>query len=121
MRFRILIAGASILLLATFCNKPTEEGSIFNEKKHLSPKKMIAVLVDVQLAESAIRDKQNQGLPYDYYTNYYYTSIFKKHGITKEYLNESLLYYKDDLKTLEIIYSRVVDSLSRLQGPAPKE
>jgi len=120
MRFRILISGACLLVLTTFCNNPkgTEPK---NADKHLTPKQMVGVLVDIHLAEGAIRDKQNQGQPFDYYTNYYYSGIFKKHGITKEDLNQSMLYYKDNLKTLEVIYSRVVDSLSRLQGPSPKQ
>ncbi|MEI6575021.1 MAG: DUF4296 domain-containing protein [Bacteroidota bacterium] len=114
-----MLAFICVCLLSFSCNKQTGNEEKDKGKGRLTTKQMVAVLVDIHLTEAALREKQNQLQNYNYYTNYYYSGVFKKHGLTQESFHQSMLSYKDDLKSLEIIYKRVVDSLSRMQGPTP--
>lgn len=77
---------------------------------------MVAILVDVELAESALRQKQNFGHELSDAKEAYFVAIFKKHEVTKEQFDQSLGFYKQDLESINSIYEDVITELSKLES-----
>ncbi len=74
-------------------------------------KKMIDILVDIQLVEASLVKKRGKNEDTDFYSNYYYKNIFEKYGITKNQYDLSLEYYKNNIEIFDKIYQEVSDSL----------
>ena len=94
-----LLAGT--LLMA--CSKVPDE--------ILSEKKMQAVLTDMMLAEAMV------GIDYNTYRSdtmklSLYESVFRKHGITRELYDSSLVWYGKNLDIYMKVYDRVADDLN---------
>ena len=88
-----------------------------NANSNIIPKQeMIQILVDVELAESAIAIHQNRNNNIDIYSNYYYNSIFKKYKISRKKFEESLKYYAKKGDDFNEIFTQVINILSRKQS-----
>lgn len=83
----------------------------------LSKEKMIKVMVDVQLAEAAI---QNRNLNMTDSTKIiaagYYKNLFEKNKMSEQQFRESFLYYSHHLDVLNKIYEEVINELSKKQA-----
>lgn len=92
-----------------------------NENENVSPvspqilgkEKMTAILVDIHIAESAIKLKVDSA-----YAEKTFHKIFSKHSVTKEQYEQSLKFYVDNPEMLNEIYENVLSEISRMQGEA---
>lgn len=82
----------------------------------LPREKMIAVLLDFQLAEAAVAEMRNEQGDVEYYTQLYYQSVLQIHNITPEQFRLSVAWYKDHMEDMEKVYEEVLTRLSALQG-----
>jgi len=82
---------------------------------------MVVVLADVEIAESALREMQNVGKETGELKEAYYHSIFRKHGISKEQFDSSLLYYRKDPSVMDKIYEDVITRLSKMESEVKLE
>ncbi|MDD3876579.1 MAG: DUF4296 domain-containing protein [Bacteroidales bacterium] len=81
----------------------------------LQPEKMVAVLTDFQIAESALTIIQQNGMDVEIYKNVFYEKIFMKHKINKQDYINSMNYYSVNLKLLDKIYEEVITELNKRQ------
>lgn len=103
-----IISVFTLLLLLLSCSSKEQETDEF----HLDEHKMVSVLIDFQLAETIITTYPGAN---DTLTNQAlasYEMVFEKHKITKAQFEESMDYYSKNPAELNLIFSRVVDSLS---------
>lgn len=97
-----------ILLFAAFASCSQEN----KPEKLLTEDEIVRAMIEVYLAESKII---NLNLPRDSARKIFEKAnpiIFKKLGMTDTVFNASLDYYGNKPEQLEIIFSRVVDSLN---------
>lgn len=77
----------------------------------LSEGKMVEVLIDIHLAEGLVSSfpihYDSSRLLYPYFEN----EVFLKHDIADSVFIKSLEYYMLDIKTMDRIYARTIDSL----------
>jgi len=90
----------------------------------LSEDKMVEVLIDIHLAEGMVSSfpihYDSSRLLYPYFEN----EVFLKHDIADTVFKKSLEYYMLDIKTMDRIYARTIDSLhvvekARTPNPNP--
>lgn len=77
----------------------------------LSEDKMVNVLIDIQLTEGMV-----SALPITYDSSQLLYSlmekdVFLKHGVEDSVFYHSMIFYLEDAKKIDQIYSRVIDSL----------
>jgi hypothetical protein len=77
----------------------------------LSEDKMVEVLVDIHLAEGMV-----SSLPIHYDSMrvlypYFESEVFLKHDMPDSVFRKSLEYYMLDIKTMDRLYARTIDSL----------
>jgi len=77
---------------------------------------MIQILVDVELAESAIVIEQSRNKNIDIFSTYYYDSVFKKYKISRKQFEENLKYYAKKDDDFNEMYIQVINILSRKQS-----
>jgi hypothetical protein len=72
---------------------------------------MVNVLIDIQLTEGMV---SSLPIPYDS-SQVLYTlmekDVFLKHGVEDSVFFNSMIFYLEDAKKMDQIYSRVIDSL----------
>lgn len=101
--------------------------SVHDDIKNTKPEnliareKMILILADVEIVESALRQKQNTGQEINSTREVYYHTIFNNHQVSKEQFDSSLLYYKQDAETMNEIYEDVITRLSLMESEAQME
>lgn len=120
MRIRLIIILLTICVI-TSCNnkKENEEVSHRYSAKNIIPKdKFIEILVDIELAENAIKFNKRYGIETKSYSEESYQLIMEKHKITKKKFDYSLLYYNEDIKEFSKIYNEVTNRLSQKLGEA---
>ncbi len=110
----------SILLLSS-CYNIHDESQNIKPDDLIDQDKIVLVLVDVELAESALRQKQNFGHEITNEKEAYYASIFKKHEVSREQFNRSMKYYETDLDAMDEIYEDVITQLSLLESEVQME
>ncbi len=101
-----------ILIFLSGCNQsktPETNGIIPSDS-------LVMILSDIQLIESALYVKQNEGKDIRSYSDYYYRYLYSKYHTSSEKIRESLRYYQENPEKLESIYKNVLDSLSRKQS-----
>lgn len=79
----------------------------------LSQKEMVAVLLDVHMAESAMKVLDSGAKRIE--KQEYYNLVFEKHNITKEQFDKSIDWYSRKHKVLMAIYEEVRNEAERLQ------
>ena len=87
----------------------------------ISPEQMDEVLVDIHIAEAALKYKRGRGEKFKLYSNQYFDHVFKKHNISKKQFEESLEYYYKHEKQLDDIYKNVLKELERIKKEIKKE
>ena len=80
----------------------------------LSEEKMIAVLIDMHMAESMI--EKLPVLDRDTVGNVYYRMIYRTHGISKEDFDESISILREDPVRLNKVYSEILEQLNVLEA-----
>jgi len=84
----------------------------------ISEKHMADVLVDIHLAESALRVGNTQKtMPGDStYQRSQFLEVFDKHRITPDEFRKSLSYYAAHISKLDEIYTEVIDRLNQMES-----
>lgn len=100
-----------ILLFFGAC-QPESQLSISNEK-------MIAVLVDVHVAEAAMQNLSNNQK--DSIAQVYYGQIYQIHGLTKEQFAADIDYVTHHPKLMENLYSKVLENLGKREAETQTE
>ncbi len=76
---------------------------------------MVAIITDLHLAESSLRQLKMDGKATDSIAQHAFEMIFVKYKITRDDLEKSTAYYQDNLETYEAIYSDVITRLTLVQ------
>ena len=88
-----------------------------HKNKYLIPEKtLINLLTDIHLADATTfvaRELQSTSV---YDTLSYSLYIFDKYNVTRQQFDSTLSYYSANPATLEKIYEKVVNNLSRIEG-----
>ena len=117
-KFLYLVAG--ITMMSSCYN--IKEDIKKPEADNLIPReKIILILADVEIAESALRQKQNVGSEIGSLQEVYYYTIFKNHEVRKEQFDSSMLYYRQDAETMDKIYEDVITRLSLVESETQME
>lgn len=82
----------------------------------LKQQEMIAVLVDVQIAEAALTQRAVTGTSLQSYTASYYKDVFEKHKITPQKYIRSMGWYTRHPELMNKIYEEVINRLSAKQS-----
>lgn len=97
----------TLLYISLFASFTLLSGGCSNKKeKILSRDKMVAIVYDIQLAESMFQIKYNDFLSREA-KDAVVNSILDKHGVTQAQLDSSLVWYSDNAE----VYIRVNDSI----------
>ncbi|MCX6234770.1 MAG: DUF4296 domain-containing protein [Bacteroidetes bacterium] len=105
-----------VLLLINGCHT-VHKDDFLPPPENLIPKdKMIDILVDIQLIESAIKADPFRKQNLDFYVNYYYDYLFKKYTIQRKDFEESLKYYQQNIEEFDKLFADVITRLSKLQS-----
>ena len=106
----------AIIFILVGCYPTHEEEKPLPPDDLIEVEKMVNIIVEVEIAESAIRQKQNYGHEINNAAEEYYTAIFNKYEITKDQFSRSLAYYKKDLEAIDAIYEQVITRLSVIES-----
>ena len=117
---RFLIHMSALIILGG-CYITHEEEVLLPPDNLIEIDRMIDLLVEVELAESALRQKQNYGEEITKLREEYYTAIFKQYEVSKEQFDESMSYYKQDMETIDMIYEEVITKLSVIESEVQHE
>jgi len=110
----------AIMIMFAACAPSNNEDELVIPQEILQPDEMVDVLTDMQLAEGALLLKRSHGQPYKKDQERYFNLVFEKHGITQEYFEESLSFYKNHLYKLDEIYNKVIKNLESLRKEVSK-
>ena len=77
---------------------------------------IVDLIVDLELAEAAIKRMASYGESTAKTTSFYYDYMFEKWGITFEQYNDIINYYSQDPVEMENIYADVISKLSEMQS-----
>jgi hypothetical protein len=117
---RILVVIISLLMVSSCYNK--HENDIIGEPSGLILKdSIVLILADIEIIESALRQKQNRGQEIDDLRDTYYKSLFANYGISQVQFDSSMLYYRQDLETINEIYEAVITRLSVISSEVEHE
>lgn len=109
--------GFFLILLLSVLIFSCNQGSKTKQVDGILPKdKFVEVLKDCQLAEASIYMQKMKQPDITPYTKHLYKAIFEKHHITEAQFNTNIDYYKSRPDELLIIYSNLVDTLSKMQS-----
>jgi len=104
----------SFLFLLFSCSSKDEILNV--PKKLIQPDEMVTILVDFHLVEASISQAQDRHDDVNQLTNFRYSSILEKHKITRAKFDESIDFYSGHMKTMHIIYEKVVEELNKTQS-----
>ncbi len=90
-------------------------------KNLIDKDKIVLILADIELAESALRQKLNHGYEVKEVRETYYRSIFNEYEISREQFDSSMTFYKQDLDGLNQIYEEVITRLSVIESEVEHE
>ena len=116
MRNIMLMIGS--LLIMSSCYNKHEPLSAEEPENLIHRDTIVLILADVEIAEAALRHKQNFGHEIGDQNEVYFLTIFKKYNITKAQYDSSMAYYKSDIESLNLIYEDVITRLSLMQTEA---
>ena len=110
-----------LFLVFSACNTNRQEKQNKIPENIISSEQMNKILVDVHLAEAALKYKRAKGKKFKLYSNQYFEHVFKKHNISKKQFDESLEYYYQHEKQLDKIYVNVLNELKKIKEDADKK
>lgn len=108
-------------LMLGSCYNKQEETRIPKPDDLIPQEKLVLLLADFEIIESAIRDKQNLGHQIDDINEAFYASTFKKYEVSRDQFDRSMLYYKQDLEQMDKIYEDVITRLSVIESEIQHE
>lgn len=109
-----LVSFISLIILFTACNSKEEKLKIPIDI--LTPEQMTAVIVDFHLVEASIVMAQQNHEDVNILTVQRYSSVLKKHKITRQKFDDSIRFYTQHIKEMQEIYQDVVVELSKTQS-----
>jgi hypothetical protein len=122
---KIIMRKFLVLLFTVFfftgCYNTIEDEVMPPPENLIGIDKMVDLLAEVEIAESALRQKQNYGQEISKVKEEFYTAIFERYEVSKEQFDQSLDYYKQDLETIDMIYEQVITRLSVIESEVQLE
>lgn len=115
MKRNILYLFTAFLLLTACYTAPENETAPAPENL-IDRDKLVLIIADVEITESALRQKQNVGHEIKNIKETYYHSIFSKYNISREQFDSSMTYYKQDPEVMDKIYEDVITRLSMMES-----
>lgn len=103
------------------CTNEKEEKQNIVPDNIISPYLMDDILVDIHLAEAALKYQRGKGVDHKIYSNQYFDHVFNNHNISAKQFEESLDYYYKNEKLLNKIYKNVDKELERIKKNLDKE
>lgn len=85
-------------------------------REMLSEKKMVSVMVDVQLLEAMLPEKKASDDSLAVFIRTNYEHLFAKHGIQKEQFERTFAYYEQHPEKMDAMMTKVVDELSKAEA-----
>lgn len=113
---KTLLASIFTLLLIFSCAPEQELSDEKIPETIIQPDSMVSIIVDMQLAESVLREYRRIGKYEDSLAIVTFEKVFIRHNINKEKYEESITFYKQNLNTYEKIYEKVITRLSQIQS-----
>lgn len=110
----------STVILAS-CYTTQEEIGIQVPDDLIPRDKLVLILADIEIIESAIRDKQNFGHEIADLNEAYYASTFKFYEVSRDQFESSMKFYKQDLDLMNDIYEDVITRLSVIESEIQHE
>jgi hypothetical protein len=117
------LAFFAITLLFIGCNPKKSEDQVKVPKPDslLPEYRMILILTDLHMTESALAYLRNQGKENKEITRQYYNLLFSRYKITRERLNQNLKYYQSDEENFIKMYDKVTARINKLSNPEKKK
>jgi len=72
--------------------------------------KMVEILTDIHLTQAVV---EQEILPQGVKKEYYYCSIFERHGVTEELFDSAIGWYAANMDVFEKVYAEVIANLER--------
>lgn len=116
-----LLSLLAVILIFSSCYNQFNEPVADEPVNLIHPDTMVLILVDVELAESALVHKRNYGSELGDQPEIFFRSIFKKYKVNRAQYDSSMAYYKGDIKTMDKIYEDVITRLSVMHSEAQVE
>jgi hypothetical protein len=117
---KLLLLLFATLLLAS-CYTTHDKSQVPKPDDLIVRDTLIHLLAEIELIESAIRDKQNLGHEIDDLNEAFYATVFKKYNVSREQFNRSMDYYKQNLEEMDDIYEDVISRLSVIESQIQNE
>lgn len=114
----VLLAG---MLITSSCYEVHEGTTVEAPASLIDQDKMVLILADVEVLESALRQKQNTGHEIADLKEQYYRSVFLSHEVTREQFDSSMAYYRQDMDLMNQIYEKVITRLSLMESELQME
>ena len=86
----------------------------------ISRDSMIAILVDIHVADAISDQKYGQDKPNKAFTNALYERIFQNHHISAAEYKASYKYYEDKPELLDKMYEQVITEISKKEAEMKK-
>lgn len=82
----------------------------------LNPSELVPLLIDIHIADGFLHQQRfNRQAKEDSAYNYY-SSILKKHGITRPIFDSTIFFYTQNPEDFSKIYDEVLEILSKMEG-----
>lgn len=105
-----------LAIIIMSCSDQSDSDTIQDPAKIISKDQMIIILADMQIIEAHIDQLRKSGFPTKDSSMKYFEKVFKKHEITPEKFESSILFYKKDLNEMSQMYTDVITRLNELKA-----
>lgn len=107
----------SIILLTALAGCYTNtRGPSFDMRLVVHQDTMVKILTDFHLAEGMIAMEQKKGEPVARVSGEYLHTVLQRHYLSLASFEESVRYYTYHTETLNMIYEKVIENLSKLES-----
>lgn len=103
-----------LLLLMFFFSGCSNNNSV--PQNILPEDTMIQIIVDMHIADAILIEPSVQQKQLVISNKKFYTSVLTKHHLTKEEFQNNIDFYSDDPEKFDLIYERVIEELTIIQG-----
>jgi hypothetical protein len=119
MRFTARCFFMTLLCAALFActgkNDSPVSSSMVSADSLISPEKMILIMSDVHVVESAMLLERSEGQELEGNADYYYKGIFSKYHISQSRYDQNLLFYRQNPEDFAKMYEKVIDVIETRQ------
>jgi hypothetical protein len=109
---KLILLCLAVFMFATACKRRDADLPEYV----LDRETMTAVLTDIHLIESALKEKQNQGLLAFELSEIYFDSLCAKYDISRTQIDSSIAYYSRRPEIFDAIYVKVITNLSKKES-----